>query len=172
MMLCSRLRNFSNAFGRYLMYKYRIITFLILTGTFWTVEVTFAAFVWFALSVWIFPQNETILKKEENVEVKRERGEGDESDVLSDTPRTFPTLTGQPPLRYSSPRIKSEGEEDTPLIDTHAATAEADDEDEDADFLLEESAPIGRGVSDSGIGTSMESSTGKPGSLRRRISKT
>jgi seipin len=154
------------------MYKYRITSFLVLAGAFWAVELVFAAFVWFALSVFIFPQDKSPIKKEESVEVKRERGEADGSDVLSDTPRTFPTLTGQPPLRYSSPRIKTEGEEDTPLVETHAPTAEADDEDEDADFVLEDSLPLGRVVSDSGIGTSMESSAGKPTAIRRRISKT
>ena len=50
--------------------------------------------------------------------------------------------------------------------------AEADDEDEEADFLLEEPLPRGGegGLTDSGIGTSMESSVEKGGTgvVRRR----
>jgi seipin len=153
------------------MYNYRIVSFLTLTGAFWTVEMTFAALVWLALSIFVFPQDAPV-KKEERPQIKRERGEEDDSEALSDTPRTFPTLTGQPPLRYSSPRVKSEEEDGAQPIDAHPATAEADDEDEDADFLLEESGPVGRGVSDSGIGTSMESSHGRPENVRRRLSRT
>jgi seipin len=154
------------------MYKYRITSFLTLTGAFWTVEMTFAALVWFALSVFIFPQKDKPIKLEGSPQVKRERAEDEDEDALSDTPRTFPTLTGHAPLRYSSPRVKTEEEEDSTLVDTHPVTAEADDEeDEDADFLLEESGHVGRGVSDSGIGTSMESSAGRHENIRRRLSR-
>jgi seipin len=153
------------------MYKYRIISFITLTGAFWTVEMIFAALVWFALSVFIFPQQLSPIKTEESPKVKQERAEDEDEHVLSDTPRTFPTLSGQPPLRYSSPRVKTEEEEESSLLETHPVTAEADDEDEDADFLLEESPAINRGVSDSGIGTSMDSSAGRHDTVRRRLSR-
>jgi seipin len=155
------------------MYNYRILSFLTLTGAFWTVEMLFTAFIWFGLSVYILPKGlDTAATngavKSEPSPVKRE----DENEgSLSDTPRTFPTLTGQPPLHYSSPRVKSEEEDEKPAVDTHPQTAEADDEDEDADFVLEEPGTVGRGFSDSGIGTSMESSAGRAENFRRRASR-
>lgn len=90
---------------------------------------------------------------------------------MSDTPHTFPTLSGQAPLRYSSPRVKEEekGEEEAP--ESQHAIMEADDEDEDADYVHGDLGLPGRGVSDSGIGTSMESSGGRTGVARRRKSR-
>jgi seipin len=148
------------------MYNYRIISFVVLTSIFWTVEMTFAGIIWLVLTIFVFPDSSpsTEVKKEaaeDSVHIKREQ---DEHSDMSDTPHTFPTLSGQPPLRYSSPHVK---EEETPLPpDNEVAVGEADDEEDD--FILDEAGPIGRGVSDSGIGTSMESSSGRPDSIRRR----
>lgn len=146
------------------MYNYRIISFVVLTAIFWSVEMTFAGIFWLMLSVFVFPDNNPptdVKKEEEPVRIKKEE---DEQSDMSDTPHTFPTLSGQPPLRYSSPHVK---EEDTPAPpDNEVAVGEADDEDDD--FVLDETGPMGRQVSDSGIGTSMESSSGRPESMRRR----
>ena len=133
----------------------------------------FAGVVWFALSYYVLPgasTDGTIIKKEEGTRVKREPGNED-SDGMSDTSRTFPTRTGQPPLRYSSPKIKEEDRDEPLPAEAQQLAAEADDEDEDADFVLDEPGPAGRGVSDSGIGTSLESSAGRPDTTRRRKSR-
>lgn len=146
------------------MYNYRTLSFVVLTSIFWTVEMTFAGIIWLVLSIFVFPESSSstdIKKEEETVPIKKEH---DEPSDMSDTPHTFPTLSGQPPLRYSSPHVK---EEDTPAPpDNEVAVGEADDEEDD--FILDETGPIGRNVSDSGIGTSMESSSGRPESVRRR----
>jgi seipin len=145
------------------MYNYRISSFVVLTSIFWMVEMTVAGIFWLVLAIFVFPDSSpsTDVKKEESVPIKQEH---DEHSDMSDTPHTFPTLSGQPPLRYLSPYVK---DEDTPAPpDNEIAVGEADDEDDD--FILDETGPIGRAVSDSGIGTSMESSSGRPESVRRR----
>ncbi|KAI9663378.1 MAG: hypothetical protein M1831_002662 [Alyxoria varia] len=124
--------------------------------------------------------------------------EKDEDDAdLSDTPRSFPTFSRQPPLRFESskrprtePIKREEEEEDTKRLGAAGLSGtlrgewveEADDEDdEDADFVLDDPAALvqtgllrttGSAHDDSGLGTSMESSAqgGKDikGSVRRR----
>lgn len=157
---------------RYLMYNHRIISFLVLTSTFWIVEMGFAGMVWIVLSIFLFPGNaytgSARTKAEESTLVKKEERHGDHSDDMSDTPHTFPTLSGHPPLQYSSPRVKKEDEPEPSLAETHPL--EADDE-EDDDFILDGGRPFGRGVSDSGIGTSLESSGGRPERVRARTSR-
>lgn len=146
------------------MYNYRIFSFIVFTGIFWAVEMAFATIFWLILSISVFPDSSllTDVKKEEDpVRIKKEE---DEHSDMSDTPHTFPTLSGQPPLRYSSPNVK---EEDTPAPpDNEVAVGEADDEDDD--FVLDDAGPMRTQVSDSGIGTSMESSSGRPENMRRR----
>lgn len=150
----------------YLMFNYRITSFIVLTTIFWLVELAVAGTVWASLSVYM-----TYIPPREQVKqeiAKQEPGIKDEEDVeLSDTPHTFPTRTGQPPLRYASQRIKQEDEDADLSTERQAAVGEqADDEDEDADFIRDE---LGRGFTDSGIGTSMESS-GPGRNVRRRRS--
>lgn len=105
--------------------------------------------------------------------VKREGTEASELDTdaldLSDTPRTFPTLSGRAPLRYE-PKVKTETtKEDTILDEANIPPfgAEADDE-------SEEPLSIGNGFrgdgggADSGIGTSLSEGGGSSGIQRRR----
>ncbi|KAJ9649683.1 hypothetical protein H2199_000462 [Coniosporium tulheliwenetii] len=154
---------------RYIMYNYRVLSFLLFTTTFWAVEMTFAFLGWSILYLYLFhqPAAPRLPKREKGEpadgEIKTEPGTdaGASGDDLSDTSRQFPTYAGQPPLRYSSPRVKDEKEEETPraLADIPPAV-EADDEDEDVDFV------------DSGLGTSMESSAAAAReSVRRRRSR-
>ena len=87
---------------------------------------------------------------------------------LSDTERTFPTLGGKKPLRYSSPRIKREEEDgETEVIlpaDGTAAPLLADDEEEEDDDGVDMESFV-----DSGMGTSLESTAGgRRESIRRR----
>jgi seipin len=152
---------------RWVMYNHRIISGLVFIGVFWSVEMVFAGIAWAALAAYLSP----MFKSEERGGPVRIKGEEDAvSDdgthsYLSDTERTFPTLSNQTPLRFRSPEVKVEKkEEDDPnagvrLRDLPPLTSlEADDEDEDGDYFL-----------DSGIGTSMESGNGsRPGSVRKR----
>lgn len=133
---------------------------------------TFMILAWLALSNFFAAHSTPAPKreKEDDENVKTE----DETDLpdLSDTPRTFPTYAGQPSLRYESPHVKSEEEEATsgiPDVPPVAAGQEADDEDdEDADFVLDAS---GRHMDrDSGLGTSMESGQERRESVRKRRS--
>ncbi|KAF1987115.1 hypothetical protein K402DRAFT_453962 [Aulographum hederae CBS 113979] len=157
---------------RYIMYKHRVASFVIFTGAFWTVEVISCFLAWLILSLLISS------RKEESPGPKRERPGGAErtikeeederdSEGLSDTSRTFPTFSGQQPLRYSSPRIKEEEAGETVPPDHPPGEADDEDEDEDDDFLLDEPP---RHYDDSGLGTSMESSAGRRDALRRRRS--
>lgn len=163
------------------MYNYRLISAFVFTTLFWIVELTFMILAWLALSQMFSPvqprsgkaikseAEQTTRPDEEETEIdlnkiKTEEPETEETtDVpdLSDTPRTFPTYRGQQPLRYESPRAKSEEEDDGPTAESAggvggALEQEADDEDdEDADFVLD---TAGRYMErDSGLGTSMES---------------
>jgi len=155
------------------MYNYRITSFLIFTGSFWSVEMVCSLIVWLVLTYFVFPPEEEtppLPKRElgsaESQAIKQEEEDDKLLDDLSDTERSFPTYSRHPPLRYSSPRVKDEEEEKMPL---EMAPLEADDEDEDADFVLDEPGRLGR-QSDSGLGTSMESSAPRSDSVRRRKS--
>jgi hypothetical protein len=145
---------------RWLMYNHRIISAMIFITGFWTTEMIFAGLTWAALSFYLqVPEQEV---KEEpasdrSKQIKQEEDE-DARPELSDTERTFPTSSKQVPLRYKSPPIKQE-EEDEPFVLPEAVNraTEADDEDEGADVFL-----------DSGIGTSLESTATRRDSMRKR----
>ncbi|KAK5125575.1 hypothetical protein LTR08_005203 [Meristemomyces frigidus] len=145
---------------RWLMYNHRILSAFVFVGIFWTTEMLFAGLAWAALTVFVIPPTQDV-KAEELHEVATQMKDEPEDDRtnLSDTERTFPTLGGQQPLRYSNPKIKQEDEETVMPMpeDGLLQAAEADDEDEDADFFL-----------DSGIGTSMESGANRRESIKRR----
>ncbi|KIW08423.1 uncharacterized protein PV09_01327 [Verruconis gallopava] len=154
---------------RYLMYSFRITSFIILTGMFWTVELIVTTIVWLSLSTYLTSMSSrgAESKKEDTWSTKHEPQIKDEPEI-SDTPHTFPTLTGQPPLHYASPQVKQEKEEEEeenlPAEHQTHAGEQADDEDDDGGRAQEI-----RGYTDSGIGTSMES-TGPKSTIRRRRS--
>lgn len=145
---------------RWLMYNHRIISAAIFITSFWTTEVIFAGLAWAAFSFYTQPPTEEVKSERQTSETPRIKQEEDEPE-LSDTERQFPTVSKQTPLRYESPKIKQEGEDDAVVIPERPNRGlEADDEDEedeDADVFL-----------DSGLGTSMESSLARRESLRRR----
>ncbi|GME41095.1 putative tubulin-tyrosine ligase protein [Neofusicoccum parvum] len=161
----------------YIMYNWRITSALVFTTAFWAVEMTFMILAWVALSN-IFapasPRTKQEGKPEDETDVKTEGETETDLPDLSDTPRTFPTYAGQPSLRYESPRVKSEEEDeaaggvsaDVPPVGGQGQ--EADDEDEDADFVLD---TAGRHMDrDSGLGTSMESGQERREAVRKRRS--
>nr|POF03808.1 seipin [Quercus suber] len=157
---------------RWLMYNHRIASAIFWISVFWTTELLFAGFVWAMLT--FSPASDAGDVKTEarkggaGTHVKDEgREHEDEKPALSDTERTFPTLSTQTPLRYESatpPRIKQETAAAAELLMQvpeavrRGAEADDEDEDEDVDFFL-----------DSGLGTSMESSgPARRESMRRR----
>jgi seipin len=144
---------------RWLMWHYRLPTFIVFTTLFWLCEVVFMIMAWLALSSLLQPTSiETGLVP---VPMKKEGERGQEND-LSDAPRSFPTYGRQPPLRYE-PRVKEEGQGwQQQSMELPPAGAEADDEEDDDG----ESKDSWKG--DSGIGTSY--SEGGAGELRRRTS--
>jgi hypothetical protein len=161
---------------RWIMYNYRLVSFVVLTFVFWCTEMGVAGGIYAGM---LYLRRETeaaeqVVKREENGRVKSERGTPGSSDVqrFSDTERFYPSPGGSRghPLRYTptvkepEPEVKLEPQESVP-----PAGVEADDEDEDADFVIED---VGRRTYDSGLGTSMESSatTGRGQGVRRRRS--
>jgi seipin len=147
---------------RWLMYNHRIISAAIFITSFWVTELIFTGLAWAAFSFYMQPQTEEVKPERQPSEtppIKRE----DEEPELSDTERQFPTVSKQTPLRYQSPRIKQEADEDAVVVPerpNRGLEADDEDEDEDADVFL-----------DSGLGTSMESSVARRESLRRRRAK-
>ncbi|KAF7192329.1 Seipin [Pseudocercospora fuligena] len=150
---------------RWIMYNHRIISAFVFITSFWMTELVFFGLAWALLSFYFSSASSNSINEEQRANkesagaIKQEADE-DLAPVLSDTERQFPTLKGQPPLRYSrspTPRVKQEPD-DEPVIPPVTPAAEADDEDEeDVDFF------------DSGIGTSLESSNpSRRDSIRRR----
>jgi hypothetical protein len=182
---------------RWFMWKHWIVSAVVFTGLFWGTELAVVLLSWAALSV-LFgggaQRGEQEGGKEgrlklENTGVKKEDEEEDEEEPLtpfSETSRTFPTLSSQRPLHYTSASSSQAGKsktkeerstprlEDIPPAASNRTEAEADDEDEDADFIVEEPVPGSAaaaaygGLTDSGIGTSLESGEGREGGLLTR----
>lgn len=169
---------------RWLMYNHRIFAAILFIGLFWTTEMLFAGISWAVLAVHLAKQKgEERIKAEgrdqpssSDRRIKSEEEDDEASDparltaALSDTERTFPTLSGQSPLRYTSASdsgvtIKREEDDGVPVaipeaLGSRATEADDEDEDEDMDFF------------DSGIGTSLESSgPARSDSMRRRRSR-
>ena len=146
---------------RWVMYNHRIISATVLVTLFWTTEMVFAGLAWAGVSFLMSsaPLGQDVKREDENGKKIKQESASDEARKLdmSDTERTFPSTSKQQALRYQSPKEEDDGpeikkeEEDAPTKAT-----EADDEDEDVDFV------------DSGLGTSMESSAARRDSVRRR----
>jgi hypothetical protein len=160
---------------RWLMYRYWLTSAVVGILSFWGMEMGVLLITWATFTL-LFSSpsapedtSQQKIKLEGNSNVTPKREPNDDDDALSDTSRTFPTLPSQQPLSYSSPKEEHESPrlEDIPTREDE----EAEGDDEDDDFLLEE--PVPRGVegvgvfTDSGIGTSLESSVER-GLARRR----
>jgi seipin len=166
---------------RWLMYRYRLTTFVVMTGAFWAAEMGAAAGVWLLLHFILQPheipqkEHDGSIKAEDSALSTKKRSRSPrikDEPYISDTPRTYPSSSRDHPITYTSPLIKSEEAIQPPLSEIPPLGAEADDEDEDADFVLDEPGAFGRaGVSDSGIGTSLESGVERRESMRRRTSR-
>lgn len=151
---------------RWLMYNHRIISAVVFIGAFWITEMVFTGLAW-AIGTGYFTPSDGAQAQEssqENRERVKTEDEDEQNGNLSDTERTFPTSSKQQPLRYQSPPIKHEEDEEPVVLPEHtsrATEADDEDEDEDADVFL-----------DSGIGTSLESSATRRDSVRKRRGRT
>ena len=152
---------------RWLMYNHRIGSAIVFILIFWATEVVFAGLTWTTMSFYLSsptgPSPRSRAESEAGHQaVKAEPDDDDNKALLSDTERTFPTLGNQLPLRYRRPEVKNEDETPMPaaesaLVNAAEADDEIDEDDEDADVFL-----------DSGIGTSMESSSSRRRDIIRR----
>ncbi|KAI6798204.1 hypothetical protein KC332_g15939 [Hortaea werneckii] len=169
---------------RWFMFSHRLLAAGVFIVGFWVTEMVFAGVVWAAVAVSVYPRlsgerigEEVGMKRVDGVSGPGDHEEEEEEEhdgkvparLLSDTERTFPTLGGKKPLRYSSPRIKREEEDgETEVLlpaDGTAAPLLADDE-EDED---EEDGVDMESFVDSGFGTSLESAAdARRESIRRR----
>lgn len=134
---------------RWLMFHYRLLTFITFTMLFWVCELGFMVVAWAILSSLLgTSSSSTELKSHRNQRRSTTGGmtdsdgydENDDGDDASDYPQQFPTYGKQPPLKHE-PDVKDEEEPQQPLHEIPVAGEEADDEEEDA-------------PQDSGIGTS------------------
>jgi hypothetical protein len=153
------------------MYSYRFIAFFVFTGLFWAVELMSAATAWLVVSYYLVSSKASSeIKTEEGPEGKIKTEETDSDTFLtggdlSDTPRTFPTFSNQPPLRSpsNSSRASRTGEDEI------AATTKVEP-------LFDERSSSGKGGGpeesyDSGVGTSIAGWTSSGSNVQRRSSQ-
>ncbi|PNP60358.1 hypothetical protein THARTR1_00382 [Trichoderma harzianum] len=138
---------------RWLMFHYRLLTFITFTMLFWVCELGFMVVAWAILSALLGTSSSSMeLKSHRNQRRSTTEGmtdsdgydENDDGDDASDYPQQFPTYGKQPPLKHE-PDVKDEEEPQQPLHEIPIAGEEADDEEEEG----EDKSPR-----DSGIGTS------------------
>jgi seipin len=170
---------------RWLMYRYWLSSAIVGTCLFWSVEMGVLLFTWGMFTLLFgkapnqedYPGRKRFKQEASDITPKRESRDGDTEPgtPYSDTSRTFPTLSSHQPLHYrsaspTSPKV----ERDTPALEDIPTREEAEADDEDDDFVLEEPLPRSAerdGIfTDSGIGTSMESSFERERGLSRRKS--
>lgn len=154
---------------RWFMYRYRVPSAIIFTLLFWATETTLLLLTWAAASLVLgtalspSPSSADKDSPAHNPAIKREAPAHEPRSPPSDTDHTFPTLSNQPPLRYSSPdSAKAESELSEPRLEDIPLKEEGEADDEEDDFVLE-SPPLLRvgsadvGFTDSGLGTGMDS---------------
>jgi seipin len=140
---------------RWFMYHYRVVAFITLTSAFWVSELFFTAAAYLLLSYYWSSGDKSAWSPSSGIAKALPSGSGKAvttEDDLSDTPRTFPTLGNQPPLRYE-PAVKTEDEAESSEV-LPARGAVADDEDEDDPTQWRDSG-IGTSYSDAGGSTSI-----------------
>ncbi|KAK4175584.1 putative adipose-regulatory protein-domain-containing protein [Triangularia setosa] len=178
---------------RWLMYRWRVVSFVVITGLFWAVEMGMLGVGVVVIGGWLSSssnkatddderkqiedwEQQPRYQQQQRVVIKQEEGDG-----MSDTERTFPTGRGEPPLRYENSlgiggkggEIKKEEEEEEGgggglgiLMAKMPDFGEQGDDEEDGK---------GSDWRDSGIGTSASYSDavkgGEGGPRRRRVSR-
>ena len=146
---------------RWVMYRWRLASFVAITTTFWVIEMGVMCATVFIVGAWLSSKGESGQEAEEGVngKVKKVKVE----DAMSDTERTFPTSSGQPPLKYESGpgregTVKKEEEEEQTVHKVPDIGLDGDDEEEGE----------GSGWRDSGIGTSYSDAVRREGVVKRR----
>lgn len=139
---------------RWLMFHYRLLTFITFTMLFWVCELAFMSVAWAIFGSLMGSSSNNKLEHKTGKSQRRltteeatdpdDSDENDDEDGISDYPQQFPTYGKQPALKHE-PGIKDEEEHKQPLYEIPVAGEEADDEEEDADD---------KSPRDSGIGTS------------------
>lgn len=159
---------------RWVMYTHRLTSAATFITIFWSVEMAVLLFTWalFSFCLGKAENEQDSLSFGTEDRLPKTEIELDDQSVpptpFSDTDRTFPSLSAQQPLYYSSKNPK-EGRI-TPALEDIPVKEEAEADDEDDDFLLEEPIPASATgiLTDSGIGTSMDSSIERRGLNRRK----
>jgi seipin len=152
---------------RWVMYTHRLTSAAVFIAVFWAVEMGVLLFTW-ALFAFCLGKTDDENGTQGGNKIKAEHADSEPPTPMSDTNRTFPTLSSQQPLHYSSSSPKEERA--TPALEDIPTKEEAEADDEEDDFLLEEPIPNSAAgvLTDSGIGTSMESSVEQKGLSRRK----
>ena len=179
---------------RWIMWNYRISTAVVFIGLFWAMEMGMLLGTWGIALLLLSGSGDEIKQEDTGSRRIKQESEGyggdgamtpkEEHDTdnypptpLSETERTFPTLSSQRPLHYSSPgspgeqpseaatafvdKIKRERSTTPRVEDVPPARTEGEADDEDDDFVQED-------YRDSGIGTGREST--REGEVTRRRS--
>lgn len=155
---------------RWLMFHYRLLTFMTFTILFWVCELAFMSVAWAIFSSLLGSSSRELKHHKTRRGQRRSTTTGgltdsddsddnDDGDDGSDYPQQFPTYGKQPALKHE-PDIKDEEEHKQPLHEIPVAGEEADDEEDD----VEDKSPR-----DSGIGTSYSGETSS--SVRKRASR-
>ena len=144
---------------RWLMFHYRLTTYLAFTVLFWSCELLFMGVAWVFWSAVGGAQTSDPPGKD----VHGEHGSIEAENEESDRPLHFPTYGRQPPLKHE-PRVKREFSEEQATPEAPFVGGEADDEEDSEDE--DENDQWKR---DSGLGTSYSEAASE--NLRKRPSK-
>jgi seipin len=147
---------------RWVMYRHRLLSATVFVLLFWGTEMGLLVLTWGAASLVLATSSDDGDGGRDSDDRKAGIKREEPDTPASDTSHTFPTLSNQPPLRYSSPdstKVKSELPE--PRLEDIPLKEEAEADDEEDDFVLE-SPPLRTGsadvlFTDSGLGTGMDS---------------
>ncbi|ETN37599.1 uncharacterized protein HMPREF1541_07221 [Cyphellophora europaea CBS 101466] len=178
---------------RYLVYNHRIVSFLVLTTTFYVVSIIAVGLGWAWLGRSIMPPESRPMIKQESPPVKTGQNEKQQQQIktededdeeatglkiedVSDSPAQFPSGRGRAPLRYEGRQDDEEGPQGMSAVGQEREVGEgekADDEeemDDDEEYARAAAAArtTGRFEGDSGIGTMSESQMDGQGLVRRR----
>lgn len=160
---------------RWLMYQHRLASAAVCVLLFWGTEMGVLMLTW-GLASTLFGSSSSSRKPDGDDDdddddalsapntprIKKEAHADDPGTPHSDTSHTFPALSGHQALRYSSPSSSSKPKyEDSaePRLEDIPLREDAEADDEDDDFVLQEPVPRGEGAlfTDSGLGTGMDS---------------
>ncbi|KAH6616324.1 putative adipose-regulatory protein-domain-containing protein [Boeremia exigua] len=141
---------------RWLMYTHRLLSAVLFVALFWGTEMGVVVVTWGVVGLLFSSASPDDAARPG---VKKEDRHSEPGTPLSDTEHTFPSLSGHAPLRYVSASEKAKDEPSEPRLEDIPLREDAEADDEEDDFVLEEPVPkIEQAVfTDSGLGTGMDS---------------